>query len=60
MINIYGFGTAKIRMPNENDSRIRFEEVEVWYDTDKFLSELNGIESQSVKDVGFGGTVVMI
>jgi len=58
-INIFGFGRAKVRMPSDKDHRIRFTEVEVFYDIDKFLAELNmkDVEHEKV-DASMGGTVV--
>ena len=60
-INIFGFGRAKVQMPTDKDHRIRFTEVEVFYDIDKFLAELNmkDIDPTTV-DSAMGGTVVEV
>ena len=53
LIEIYGFGTANVRMPSETDPKIRIEEFEVYYDIDKFLAELSGTKCHAIKDAAF-------
>jgi len=53
-INILGFGNAKVKMPDATNKRIRFTEVEVFYDMDSFLAELNGKSVNCVTDAVLG------
>jgi len=60
-INVFGFGRAKVQMPTEKDHRIRIYELEVFYDLDKFLAELNLKDVDITKvDTLMGGKVVKV
>jgi len=60
-INVFGFGRAKVQMPTDKDHRIRVTELEVFYDLDKFLAELNMKDVDVTKvDTLMGGKVVEV
>jgi len=59
-INIFGFGNAKVKMPDAKNKRIRFTEVEVFYDMDSFLGDLNGKYVDCVKDAVLGAKLTKI
>ena len=53
-INVYGFGTANVQMPDDNDPRIRIKDFEVYYDVDRFLAELTTTKYNAIQDPVFG------
>lgn len=53
-INVYGFGSANLQMPDDQNQRIRIKDFKVYYDLDKFLSDLNGTEYTATQDAAFG------
>lgn len=60
-INIFGFATAKVLLPDDKNHRIRVTEFEVYYDLDKFLADLNMKDTDpTTTDTGMGGTIVKV
>jgi len=60
-INIIGFGNIKVRIPTEKDPRLRITEVEVFFDLNKFLSELNAKKTDpKTVDSAIIGTVIRV
>jgi len=56
LIEVFGFGSADVRMPTDEDPRIRIEQFQVYYDMDRFLAQLNGTPYTATPDAGFGNS----